>query len=91
MAKKNLAALVRAYGESPALQAAANLVIFAGTREDYAALDGDMAVTVAEILALIDRYDLYGRVAYPKQHRPEDVPAIYAHARERGGIFVNPA
>ncbi|WP_061933037.1 HAD-IIB family hydrolase [Aureimonas sp. AU22] len=91
VAKKNLAALVRAYGESPALQAAANLVIFAGTREDYAALDGDMAVTVAEILALIDRYDLYGRVAYPKQHRPEDVPAIYAHARERGGIFVNPA
>ncbi len=40
---------------------------------------------------LIDRYDLYGRVAYPKTHRPEDVPAIYAHARTRRGLFVNPA
>ncbi len=91
VAKKNLAALVRAYGESRALQAAANLVIFAGAREDFGTLDGDMAGTVRELLALIDRYDLYGRVAYPKHHRPEDVPAIYAHARARGGIFVNPA
>ncbi len=31
------------------------------------------------------------RVAYPKTHRPEDVPALYAHARARGGLFVNPA
>ncbi|WP_294645662.1 HAD-IIB family hydrolase [uncultured Aureimonas sp.] len=91
VAKKNLAALVRAFGESPALQERANLVLFAGAREDYATLDGDMAETVAELLALIDRYDLYGRVAYPKHHRPEDVPAIYAHARVRGGLFVNPA
>ncbi len=91
VAKKNLAALVRAFGENPALQERANLVLFAGAREDYATLDGDMAETVAELLALIDRYDLYGRVAYPKHHRPEDVPAIYAHARARGGVFVNPA
>ncbi|RIY02684.1 HAD-IIB family hydrolase [Aureimonas flava] len=91
VAKKNLAALVRAYGECPALQERANLVIFAGARDDLAALDGDMAGTMREILALIDRYDLYGRVAYPKHHRPEDVPAIYAHAKQRGGVFVNPA
>ncbi|MEH3147696.1 MAG: HAD-IIB family hydrolase [Methylobacterium frigidaeris] len=91
VARKNLAALVRAYGESPALQARANLVIVAGTREDIDALDGDMAATMRDLLVLIDRYDLYGRVAYPKTHRPEDVPAIYAHARERGGLFVNPA
>ncbi|WP_182086572.1 HAD-IIB family hydrolase [Aureimonas sp. ME7] len=89
--KKNLAALVQAFGESPALQKKANLILVAGTREDYADLDGDMAETVAELLHLIDRYDLYGRVAYPKHHRPEDVPAIYAYARERGGLFVNPA
>ncbi|TXM71598.1 HAD-IIB family hydrolase [Methylobacterium sp. WL69] len=91
VARKNLGALVRAYGESPELQARANLVLMAGTREDIDALDGDMAGTMREILVLIDRYDLYGRVAYPKTHRPEDVPAIYAHARARGGLFVNPA
>ena len=91
VARKNLAALVRAYGESPALQARANLVLMAGMREDIDALDGDMPATLREILVLIDRYDLYGRVAYPKTHDPEDVPAIYAYARARGGVFVNPA
>ncbi|CAO4181163.1 sucrose-phosphate synthase [Methylorubrum populi] len=91
VARKNLAALVQAYGESPELQARANLVIVAGTREDIDRLDGDMAATMRDLLVLIDRYDLYGRVAYPKTHRPEDVPAIYAYARERGGLFVNPA
>ncbi len=66
VARKNLAALVRAYGESAALRARANLVIVAGTREDIDALDGDMAETMRDLLVLIDRYDLYGRVAYPK-------------------------
>ncbi|KQT68928.1 MULTISPECIES: HAD-IIB family hydrolase [unclassified Aureimonas] len=89
--KKNLAALVTAFGTSPDLRRAANLVIVAGTREDYADLDGDMAETVGELLHLIDRYDLYGSVAYPKTHRPEEVPAIYAYARERRGVFVNTA
>ncbi|WP_288581429.1 HAD-IIB family hydrolase [uncultured Methylobacterium sp.] len=91
VARKNLAALVRAYGESAELQARANLVLIAGTRQDIDALDGDMAATMRDLLVLIDRYDLYGRVAYPKTHRPEDVPALYAHARVRGGLFVNPA
>lgn len=89
--RKNLTALVQAFGESAALRAKANLVIVAGTREDIETLDGDMAGTMREILRLIDRYDLYGQIAYPKQHRPQDVPAYYAHARERGGVFVNPA
>ena len=91
VARKNLAALVTAYGECPELQARANLVLVAGTRDDLRALDGDMAETMRELLVLIDRYDLYGRCAYPKTHRPEDVPAIYAYARERRGVFVNPA
>ncbi|KQT84262.1 HAD-IIB family hydrolase [Methylobacterium sp. Leaf466] len=91
VARKNLAALVTAYGESPDLQARANLVLVAGTRGDLDDLDGGMAGTMRELLALIDRYDLYGRVAYPKTHRPEDVPALYAYARVRGGVFVNPA
>lgn len=89
--KKNLAALVRAYGTSPALQAAANLVILAGTRDDLHALEPEIRDNLAELLHLIDRYDLYGKVAYPKSHRPEDVAAVYAHARVRGGVFVNPA
>ncbi|WP_185985490.1 HAD-IIB family hydrolase [Aureimonas mangrovi] len=89
--RKNLAALVKAFGENPALRKRANLVIVAGNRADIADLDGDMAETMRELLLLIDRYDLYGTVAYPKHHDPQDVPAYYAYARERGGIFVNPA
>lgn len=91
VARKNLAGLVTAYGESPELQARANLVLVAGTRDDLGDLDGGMAETLRDLLVRIDRYDLYGRVAYPKTHRPEDVPALYAYARERGGVFVNPA
>ncbi len=89
--KKNLAALVHAYGRSPALQAAANLVIFAGSRDDLTSLEPEIRDNLVEILRLIDRYDLYGKVAYPKSHRPDDVAAIYAHARARRGVFANPA
>ena len=89
--KKNLAALVHAYGRSPALQESANLVLIAGTRDDISVLEPEIQGNLSELLALIDRYDLYGRIAYPKDHKAEDIPAIYAHARQRRGIFVNPA
>jgi len=39
----------------------------------------------------IDRYDLYGKVAYPKHHAADDVPLIYRLAAFSGGVFVNPA
>jgi sucrose-phosphate synthase len=39
----------------------------------------------------VDRYDLYGDVAYPKHHGPDEVPEIYAQAAASGGVFVNPA
>ncbi|GAB3675668.1 HAD-IIB family hydrolase [Salinisphaera aquimarina] len=89
--RKNLASLIRAYGESPALQARANLVILAGGRQSLDTLEPEIADNLREMLQLIDHYDLYGRVAYPKQHRMADVPAVYAWARERGGLFANVA
>ena len=30
-----------------------------------------------ELLLAVDRHDLYGKVAYPKHHRAEDVPVLY--------------
>ena len=89
--KKNLAALVHAYGRSPQLQEAANLVLIAGTRDDFSVLEPEIRGNLTELLALIDRYDLYGRIAYPKDHGAGDIPAIYAYARRRRGVFVNPA
>ncbi|MGB5368028.1 MAG: HAD-IIB family hydrolase, partial [Polyangiales bacterium] len=44
-----------------------------------------------QILTLIDRYDLYGSVAYPKHHESRDVPELYRLAAKTRGLFVNPA
>jgi len=89
--RKNMATLVEAYGESQALQETANLVIVAGNRDDIRYMEDGPQDVLTEILQLIDCYDLYGRVAYPKRHRPEDVPLIYRLVAAGGGVFINPA
>ena len=90
-ARKNISALITAYGEDPALQEAANLVVVAGNRDDILDLDPGAQEVLSELLLQIDRYDLYGLVAYPKHHAAADVPLIYRLAAFSGGVFVNPA
>ena len=89
--KKNLVSLIEAYGESPALQQAANLVLVAGNRDDIHDMEHVTKTVLNEILLAIDRYDLYGKVAYPKHHRPEEVAQLYRLAAASRGVFVNPA
>ncbi len=89
--RKNIVTLVEAYGESPKLQQVANLVIVAGSREDIREMDAVPQSVLTEILLLIDFYDLYGRVALPKHHRPDEVPDIYRLAARSRGVFINPA
>ena len=89
--RKNLAGLLRAYGRSKELQSLANLVIIAGNREKISELDRGARNVWRELIALIDEFDLYGKVAYPKQHKPEQVGEIYRLAAQRKGVFVNPA
>jgi sucrose-phosphate synthase len=89
--RKNIASLVRAYGEHQGLQSAANLVLIAGNRDDIQTMERGPRGVLNEILLLIDRYDLYGRVAYPKHHHSEDVPLLYRLAAKTGGVFINPA
>jgi sucrose-phosphate synthase len=89
--RKNISALVSAFGESEELQTAANLLVVAGNREDISELDEGAQEVLTDLLLLIDRYDLYGKVAYPKHHRADDVPLIYRLAAASGGVFVNPA
>lgn len=90
-ARKNIAALLHAYGNDTELQERANLVIVMGNRIDLNDLEVGARDVLTELLQLIDRYDLYGRVAYPKQHRSDDVPILYRLATLSGGVFVNPA
>jgi len=89
--KKNIVALVEAYGGSAALQQAANLVIVAGNRDDIQEMESVSKKVLNEILLVIDKYDLYGKVAYPKHHKPKDVAVLYRLAAASRGIFVNPA
>ena len=89
--RKNVPALVEAYGRSALLQERHNLVLVLGCREDPRSLEKQQRDQFQQIFELVDRFDLYGRVAYPKQHRGEQIPAIYRWAARRGGVFVNPA
>src|SRR5690606_28339167 len=51
--------------------------------------DGEKAV-LTEILLLMDKYNLYGRLAIPKRHDVEwEVPEIYRLCATKNGAFVN--
>lgn len=90
--KKNVESLVEAYGRDRALQAIANLAVVVGLREDIATLPQTQREVFDRLLLLQDRYNLYGRLALPKQHDPAvDVPELYRLAAERRGVFVNVA
>ncbi|XSG85400.1 MAG: HAD-IIB family hydrolase [Methylohalobius sp. ZOD2] len=89
--RKNHTGLIRAYGENPELQEAANLVLVAGNREDIKTLERGPREVLTQILLAVDRYDLYGKCAYPKHHQSEDVPDLYRIAARTRGVFVNPA
>ncbi len=88
VAKKNIAALLRAYAGSPALMEAANLVILAGQRSDRSSPE-ERAVQ-ADLRARAADRALAGRVALPDRHDAADVAALYRRAAH-GGVFVNPA
>lgn len=90
-ARKNIKGLVAAYGQSPELQQAANLVIVAGTREDVRELEDSEQKVMTDLLFDIDRHDLWGKVALPKHVSQDDVPELYRLAARRRGVFVNPA
>ncbi|MFA5593766.1 MAG: glycosyltransferase [Trueperaceae bacterium] len=90
--RKNIASLIEAYGSDPELQSLANLAIFAGVRKDIETMDDNEREVLTELLLLMDRYDLYGRLALPKKHYPEtDIPELYRIAAHRRGVFINPA
>ena len=89
--RKNVPALVEAYGRSALLRERHNLVLVLGCRDDPRAMEKQQRDQFQQIFELVDRFDLYGHVAYPKQHRSEDIPALYRWAARRGGAFVNPA
>jgi len=89
--RKNIASLVRAFGENARLRELANLVVIAGNRDELSETEKGPRRVLTELMIMIDRYDLYGSIAYPKHHEPEDVPYLYRLAAKSKGVFVNPA
>jgi len=90
--RKNISGLIRAYGEDLELQSMANLAVFAGIRRDIALMEENERDVLMEILLLMDKYDLYGKIAIPKRHDFEtEVPELYRIAAEKRGVFVNSA
>ncbi|XP_045787062.1 probable sucrose-phosphate synthase 3 [Trifolium pratense] len=89
--KKNITTLLKAFGECRSLRKLANLTLIMGNRDDIEEMSSGSGSVLTTVLKLIDKYDLYGHVAYPKHHRQSDVPEIYRFAAKTKGVFVNPA
>lgn len=54
-----------------------NLVIIMGNRDDIDSMATGSASVLTTVLKLVDKFDLYGSVAYPKRHSQADVSDIY--------------
>ncbi len=91
VAKKNLAGLIAAYAAVPGLRDRANLAIVAGLRDGPDSGSDEQQAVIRGLLDAVDRHDLYGRLALPRQHAPADVAGLYAHAATLRGVFANPA
>lgn len=90
--RKNISGLVQAFGEDQELQTMANLAIFAGIRKDIDKMEENEKDVLTRMLLMMDKYDLYGKMAIPKKHDIEyEVPELYRIAAEKRGVFVNPA
>lgn len=90
--RKNIAGLIEAYGKNRELQAMANLAIYAGIRKDITIMEDNEQGVLTDMLLLMDKYDLYGKMAIPKKHDFQlEVPELYRVAAASKGVFVNAA
>ena len=89
--RKNVPSLVEAFGRSEKLKKNNNLILVLGCRDNFSKMDAQQKDVFQKIFEIIDKYNLYGKVAYPKKHTPDQIPSIYRWAATRRGIFVNPA
>lgn len=88
--RKNFEQIIEAYGRDPELQAMANLAIFPGVRKDISTMAEDEKDILTNLLLLLDKFDLYGKMAIPKKNDPSvEVPEIYRLAARKKGVFVN--
>ena len=62
-----------------------------GNRDNIDSMASGSQKVLNQVLKLIDTYDLYGSVAYPKQHQQSDISDIYRLPLRTRGVFTNVA
>ena len=88
--RKNFETIIDAYGSDKELQTMANLAIFAGVRKDITQMPEEEQEILTNLLLLMDKYDLYGKLAIPKKNDPKlEIPEIYRIAARKKGAFIN--
>ena len=88
--RKNFETIIEAYGRDKELQVMANLAIFAGVRKDISIMPHDEQELLTNLLLMLDKFDLYGKMAIPKKNDPKlEVPEIYRIAARKKGVYVN--
>jgi sucrose-phosphate synthase len=90
--RKNITGLIEAFGNDPELKTMANLAIFAGIRKDIVEMEDNEKEVLTEMLLMMDKFDLYGKMAIPKKHDfTYEVPELYRITGRKKGVFVNAA
>ena len=90
--RKNIGAIIEAYGRDKELQGLANLAVFAGIRRNITEMPDNEREVLTDILLAMDQFDLYGKMAVPKRLDSErEVPELYRIAASNRGVFVNTA
>ena len=88
--RKNFTTIIEAFGQDEELKMMANLAIFAGVRKDIGQMPDDEKEVLTNLLLLMDKYDLYGKLAIPKKNDPKlEIPEIYRIAARKRGVFIN--
>ncbi len=88
---KNITGLIEAYGLSPLLQERFNLIFAAGSIHAEDSDDLEEQNEIRRAYALIDQYNLEGKVRWLPSITKEDTGEAYRLIAERQGIFVQPA
>ncbi|KAJ0026000.1 hypothetical protein Pint_06862 [Pistacia integerrima] len=93
--KTNVTTLLKASGECRPLQEPANmglilLTLILGNRDDIEEMSNSSLAVLTTVLKIINKYDLYDQVAYPKHHKQSKVLEIYRFAAKTKGDFINP-
>jgi sucrose-phosphate synthase len=89
--KKNHIALVEAFGRSPKLNEAANLLIVVRGTESIqkrGPLSPDENAILDKIVALINQFDLWGAVSVFSLESQLELAAAYRYLRARRGVFA---